>query len=96
MSKIYTRTGDDGSTGLACGQRLSKGHALIEAYGTVDELNSTLGQAINQLKLSEDISESEQKQTLLEEWNTLQSRLFDVGSRLAPLARIETTAARVR
>lgn len=43
LSKIYTRTGDDGSTGLGDGTRVSKDHARVEAYGTVDELNSAVG-----------------------------------------------------
>ena len=43
LSKIYTRTGDDGSTGLGDGSRVPKDSARVEAYGTVDELNSALG-----------------------------------------------------
>src|SRR5688500_10874004 len=43
LTKIYTRTGDDGSTGTADGRRLAKDSALIEAIGTLDELNSHLG-----------------------------------------------------
>ncbi|MBI5782931.1 MAG: cob(I)yrinic acid a,c-diamide adenosyltransferase [Gammaproteobacteria bacterium] len=43
LSKIYTRTGDDGSTGLGDGSRVPKDHARVEAYGAVDELNSVLG-----------------------------------------------------
>ena len=45
--KIYTRTGDRGSTGLFGGPRVSKDDARIEAYGTVDELNAALGVARN-------------------------------------------------
>ena len=41
--KIYTKTGDDGTTSLYSGRRLSKAHARVEAYGTVDELNAQLG-----------------------------------------------------
>ena len=41
--KIYTKTGDQGQTGLYSGRRLSKAHPRVEAYGTVDELNATLG-----------------------------------------------------
>ena len=41
--KIYTRKGDDGSTGLIGGTRVSKAHVRVEAYGTVDELNSWVG-----------------------------------------------------
>ncbi len=43
LSKIYTRTGDDGTTGLGDGQRVSKDHERVEAYGAVDELNSAIG-----------------------------------------------------
>jgi cob(I)alamin adenosyltransferase len=43
--KIYTRTGDDGTTGLFAGGRVKKTHLRVEAYGTVDELNSVLGLA---------------------------------------------------
>ena len=43
LSKIYTRTGDDGTTGLGDGRRLPKDDARVEAYGTVDELNSAVG-----------------------------------------------------
>jgi cob(I)alamin adenosyltransferase len=43
LTKIYTRTGDDGSTGLSGGARLAKDHPRIEAIGTVDELNSAIG-----------------------------------------------------
>jgi cob(I)alamin adenosyltransferase len=43
LSKIYTRTGDDGSTGLGDGSRTDKDSARVEAYGTVDELNSAIG-----------------------------------------------------
>ncbi len=43
LSKIYTRTGDDGSTGLGDGTRVGKDSARVDAYGTVDELNSALG-----------------------------------------------------
>ena len=41
--KIYTRTGDEGETGLFGGGRVSKAHCRVEAYGTVDELNAALG-----------------------------------------------------
>ena len=43
LSKIYTRTGDDGTTGLGDGTRVAKDDPRVEAYGTVDELNSVLG-----------------------------------------------------
>ena len=43
LSRIYTRTGDDGTTGLGDGTRVAKDHVRVEAYGTVDEANSALG-----------------------------------------------------
>jgi cob(I)alamin adenosyltransferase len=43
ISKVYTKTGDKGSTGLVGGERVRKNHVRIEAYGDVDELNSSLG-----------------------------------------------------
>ena len=43
LTKIYTKTGDDGSTGLGDGSRVSKHDARVEAYGTVDETNSAIG-----------------------------------------------------
>ena len=43
LSKIYTRTGDDGTTGLGDGTRVAKDSARVNAYGTVDEANSTIG-----------------------------------------------------
>lgn len=46
LTKIYTRTGDDGTTALAGGRRVSKAAARVTAYGTVDELNSSLGVAL--------------------------------------------------
>ena len=46
LTKIYTRTGDEGLTGLGGGQRVPKDSARVAAYGTVDELNSQLGVAL--------------------------------------------------
>lgn len=76
LSKIYTRTGDDGTTGLGDGSRVSKNHPRIECYGTVDELNSTLGLLICQLPTSTEFSTL--KQTLVQ----IQHKLFEVGSEL--------------
>ena len=73
LTRIYTRSGDDGSTGLADGSRLPKEHPRIEAIGCVDELNARIGL----LRASEPILEIDR---LLE--NT-QHRLFDLGGELA-------------
>lgn len=71
--KIYTKKGDTGKTSLIGGTRVLKHHIRIEAYGTVDELNSWIG-----LLRDQNIKEIE-KQTLLE----IQDRLFTIGSQLA-------------
>lgn len=71
--KIYTKTGDKGTTSLIGGTKVPKSHLRIEAYGTVDELNSYLG-------LCRDLIADEGSRTLLAE---IQDRLFTVGSSLA-------------
>lgn len=71
--KIYTKTGDKGTTSLIGGTRLSKAHVRIDAYGTVDELNSYIG-------LLGDQPVNEKRKELLKE---IQDRLFTMGSHLA-------------
>src|SRR5689334_22836631 len=71
--KIYTRKGDTGQTSLIGGTRVSKAHIRIDAYGTVDELNSYIGWV-------RDVSGSTEYDGLLLE---IQDRLFTMGSLLA-------------
>jgi cob(I)alamin adenosyltransferase len=71
--KIYTKTGDKGETGLFGGERVSKKSLRIEAYGTIDELNSFIGVAVTEVK-NADIK------VLLEK---IQNDLFSIGSDLA-------------
>ncbi len=71
--KIYTKTGDKGSTGLYGGGRVSKSSLRITAYGEVDELNSVIGLVISQT------SQGQLKETLSE----IQHSLFTVGAQLA-------------
>ena len=71
--KIYTRNGDTGTTQLIGGTRVPKSHIRIEAYGTVDELNSWIG-------LVRDSVKKDQTNLLLKE---IQDRLFTIGSLLA-------------
>src|SRR4030095_1368009 len=72
-TKIYTRTGDKGTTSLIGGTKVPKSHLRIEAYGTVDELNSNIG-------LCRDvIGDARLREILLE----VQDRLFTIGSSLA-------------
>jgi len=49
LSKLYTRTGDDGTSGLSGGERIAKNHARMNAMGTVDELNSVIGLLVSKL-----------------------------------------------
>lgn len=72
LSKIYTRTGDDGSTGLGDGSRTGKDSLRVNAYGTVDEANSAIG-VLLAVDLPEDV------RTLL---TTIQHQLFDLGGEL--------------
>lgn len=71
--KIYTKTGDKGTTSLIGGTKVLKSHDRIEAYGTVDELNSYIG-------LCRDLISDENAKNTLKE---LQDRLFTIGSALA-------------
>jgi cob(I)alamin adenosyltransferase len=73
LSRIYTRTGDDGTTGLGDGQRVRKDHARVEAYGTVDEANSAIGTILGVPGLPEAVS-----RCLIE----VQHDLFDLGGEL--------------
>jgi cob(I)alamin adenosyltransferase len=73
LTKLYTRTGDDGTTALGGGQRVPKDSARVEAYGTVDELNSAIGVA-----LAQGLSPR-----LAEVLPVIQNELFHLGSDLA-------------
>ncbi len=76
--KLYTRTGDDGKTGLFSGDRVGKDHPRIEAYGTVDELNACLGIACAAVPGDSDFHAALRDDLLM-----LQSRCFDLGADLA-------------
>jgi cob(I)alamin adenosyltransferase len=73
LSKIYTKTGDDGSTGLGDGTRVSKDSARVNAYGTVDEANSSIGVLLAVDGIPENI------RTLL---TMVQHQMFDLGGEL--------------
>lgn len=74
LNRIYTRTGDDGSTGLATGRRVSKSNVRVEAYGAVDELNAVIGLA----RLY-----SGQNDRIDAMLGRIQNELFDLGADLA-------------
>ena len=73
LSRIYTRTGDDGTTGLGDGNRIRKDHARVEAYGTVDEANSAIGMILAVPGVPADVA-----RCLTE----IQHDLFDLGGEL--------------
>jgi cob(I)alamin adenosyltransferase len=82
LSKIYTRTGDTGSTSLGDGTRIDKEHIRIEAYGTVDEANSAIGVVLAVPGIPAQISRC---------LTTVQHELFDLGGELCiPGHRIVT------
>ncbi|HSN72706.1 MAG TPA: cob(I)yrinic acid a,c-diamide adenosyltransferase [Steroidobacteraceae bacterium] len=95
LSKIYTRTGDSGTTGLGDGSRVAKEHVRVEAYGTVDEANSSIGVLLAVPGIPDDIAD-----TLTE----VQHDLFDLGGELCMpgyraitdeyITRLETTLDR--
>jgi cob(I)alamin adenosyltransferase len=84
LTKIYTRTGDEGSTGLGDGARVPKENVRVEAYGTVDETNSALGVVLATPALAADIAGC---------LTEVQHDLFDLGGELCiPGHRIITAA----
>jgi cob(I)alamin adenosyltransferase len=79
INRVYTRRGDAGQTSLVGGQRVRKDHARIECYGTVDELNSFIGLALDSVHRSPELRELE---PILKR---VQHELFNAGSILATL-----------
>lgn len=79
-SKIYTRTGDKGKTSLIGGTRVSKSHIRLDAYGTLDELNSVIG--LMRFHMTQELSgdEASELQTICHD---IQNDLFNLGSHLA-------------
>ena len=81
LSKIYTRTGDNGETGLGDGRRVPKDHPRVEAIGEVDTLNSQLGLLLAQL--NEEVSNTPGLEEVVKVLEPCQHRLFDLGGELA-------------
>jgi cob(I)alamin adenosyltransferase len=81
ITRVYTRTGDEGESGLVGGKRVPKDSPRIEAYGTIDELNSIVGLA--RVFNEERITEGEPHRFLDEVLRKIQDQLFDLGSELA-------------
>lgn len=74
LSKIYTRTGDDGTTGLADGSRVPKWDRRVEAFGTVDETNAAIGSILAEPDLGSALRETLER---------VQHELFEVGAELS-------------
>lgn len=85
LSRIYTKTGDQGETALGDGSRVAKDHPRVTAYGSVDELNAVIGILRNQPGVDDDLL------------RTIQNDLFDVGADLClPQSSEETVGRHLR
>ncbi len=85
LNKIYTRTGDEGSTGLADGSRVAKDDIRVQAYGAVDEVNAAVGLARNYIAPN-----------ILKALSRIQNDLFDLGADLStPIKTGEKMALRI-
>lgn len=78
ISKVYTKTGDNGTTGLGNGDRVSKTHSRVKSFGKIDSLNSQLGLAISFIHQEQSLIEKH-----IEELQEIQHRLFDLGGELS-------------
>lgn len=96
LTKIYTKTGDEGTTGLATGQRVRKDDLRVEAYGTVDEANAGIGVAVVACEL-EKVHGAPVAAEIAAVLRRIQNDLFDLGADLAtPIAAGEKTGAALR
>ena len=75
LTKIYTRTGDDGTTGLSDGSRVGKDCARVRAMGSIDETNSIIGMMIAELAAADPVTAV---------YVRIQHDLFDLGGELSP------------
>lgn len=81
LTKIYTKTGDGGSTSLVGGVRIKKGSVRLDAYGTVDELSSHLGLLVAHIESQPNVTDEEAK--IVADLERIQCALFNVGTYLA-------------
>ena len=87
LTKIYTRTGDDGTTGLGNGKRIKKHDPRVEAYGAVDETNSAVGVVLSAPGIPENVASC---------LNRVQNELFDLGGELSLPAHRAIDSEQVR
>lgn len=94
LTKIYTRTGDDGSTGLGDGSRVLKTDPRVAAYGTVDEANAAIGMCVVEAERSPQVAQAGEIVALLK---VIQNDLFDLGADLCcPMTPDEEPGSRLR
>ena len=82
LTKIYTRTGDDGTTGMADGSRVSKADAIFVVMGDVDELNAHIGMILAQIEALE-ADKAQRFIAISDSLSTVQHLLFNIGGELA-------------
>lgn len=94
ITRVYTRTGDGGTTGLVGGRRVAKDSLRVESYGAVDELNSWVGLA--RAQVGESMLNEEQRRMVGRLLEEIQQRLFDLGAELAtPPKRLHAGGPRI-
>lgn len=97
--KVYTRTGDEGQTSLFNGERVSKNHWLVEAYGTVDECNASIGLATSfmssqQAAVTDPVLLYDLR-ALISRLQTVQQYLFDLGAHLATPRNSQSSSSKI-
>ncbi|MFN7020355.1 MAG: cob(I)yrinic acid a,c-diamide adenosyltransferase [Phycisphaerales bacterium] len=99
LNRIYTRTGDNGSTGLGDGSRVSKTASRVAAYGAVDEANAAIGVGVVELARSAPSTpeQAHRLQQVSQLLKSIQNDLFDLGADLCcPIGQHEAAGARLR
>jgi len=101
LNKIYTRTGDDGTTGLADGSRVAKHDLRVEAYGTLDEANAAVGVAVVACRAGaaggSNLGQGQRLSEIAGVLESVQHDLFDCGADLAtPVSADEKPGSRLR
>lgn len=92
--RIYTRTGDKGTTGLFGGKRVRKDDIRIEAVGTVDELNSAIGLVLAEMQKSK-VKSQNFSSKVKSELEQIQGNLFEIGAVIATPARVRAKEKRI-
>ncbi len=97
LSQIYTKTGDDGTTGLGDGGRVSKAGLRVEAYGTVDEANASIGVCVLTAQGGDGGGAGKRAEAIRALLVQIQNELFDVGADLCcPVVADEAEGSRLR